>query len=147
MNQKMRDKSCCCYKQRLWTLMGDWLNSIQTERITVLHMFYAMLCKYCIKYFLFYFSSQCTLQLIPISTSYPPTHPWQITNVSCSTFLSNVWSHLAHYMIPSLTPRSKPYYMVSPRPQHGNRIKGSHLQLWTNLQYRRNSELLIAMTL
>ena len=73
MNQKMWNKSRSCYKQRLWTLMVDWSNSIQTEWITVLHMFYAMLCKERINYFLFYFSSQCTLELLSISTSYPTT--------------------------------------------------------------------------
>lgn len=71
MNQKMWDKSRSCYKQPLWNLMVNWSKSIQTES-TMLYMFYAMLCKYCTNY-LFYFSSQCTLELLCISTSYPTT--------------------------------------------------------------------------
>ena len=174
MNQKMWNKSRSCYKQPLWTLMVDWSNSIQTECVTVLHMFYAILCKYCINYYLFYFSSQCTSQLLSISTSYPTTvhitvaihqhilphhsahhscypsaHPTPPPMTDNKLFvqyvLSNVCSHLPDYTIPHRTPQSKPQYVPSPRLQNGNRIKGPDLQLWTNLWYGRNSEVLITV--
>jgi len=79
-------------------------------------------------------------------SAHPTTpHPRQITNFSCSTFLSNVCGHLSHYTIPSRTPQSKPQYVPSPRPQHGIRIERPHLQLWKNLWYRRKYEVLIAV--